>query len=70
MRTLSDREKIFLEYMAGGLTNHEIANELGISEFTVIDIVSRILLKLDAPNRTRAVTLALEHELITLGGKE
>ena len=66
MRTLSEREKIFLDYIARGLTNAEIAEELEISEYTVIDNVSRILLKLDAPNRTRAVTLALEQGFITL----
>jgi DNA-binding NarL/FixJ family response regulator len=56
---LSQREIEVLHLVARGLTNKEIAVELRVSETTVKTHLSRSLAKLDAPDRTRAVTLGL-----------
>jgi DNA-binding NarL/FixJ family response regulator len=45
--------------MADGLRNHQIAETLGLSVGTVKVHVNRILEKLDAVDRTEAVTRAL-----------
>ena len=50
--------------MAGGYSNKELAQVLGMREGTVKNHVSTILLKLGARDRTRAVLLALERRLI------
>jgi DNA-binding NarL/FixJ family response regulator len=46
--------------------NKEIAAELTITEGTVKFHISSILAKLEAGNRTEAVTIALQSGLITL----
>ena len=56
--SLSNREQYVLRLLAQGLTNREIAKELGISQRTVDHHVTHILTKLNAPNRTAAVALA------------
>lgn len=61
---LSPRELEVLRLMARGLQNKEIAAELVIAERTVKFHVSSILSKLNAGNRTEAVTRALEYGLI------
>jgi len=61
---LTPRELEVLRLMARGLQNKEIANELVISERTVKFHVSSILQKLDAGNRTEAVTIALQQNLV------
>ena len=63
---LTDREQEVLRLLARGLTNKEIAAELVITERTVKFHVSSILSKLDASNRTEAVTLAAQHGLVDL----
>ncbi len=62
--TLTTRELEVLRLMARGLQNKEIAHGLVISERTVKFHVSSILHKLNAGNRTEAVTLALQQGLI------
>ena len=52
--------------LAQGLQNKEIAAQLGISERTVKFHVGSILSKLNAGNRTEAVTLAVQRGLIQL----
>jgi two-component system NarL family response regulator len=63
---LTRRESEVLTLMADGLRNHQIAQTLGLSVGTVKVHVNRILEKLDAVDRTEAVTRALRRGLITL----
>ena len=64
--TLTSREIQVLKLIAEGLRNHEIAKSLGLSLNTVKVHVNRILEKLDAQDRTEAVTRALRRGLISL----
>ncbi len=63
---LSTRELDVLRLIAQGRGNKEIAVELGLSETTVKTYLVRMLAKLDAPDRTRAVTIALERGFLRL----
>lgn len=63
---LSSRETEVLHLVARGLANKQIATELAVSEATVKSHVAHILDKLGVPDRTRAVTLALEQGLLRL----
>jgi LuxR family maltose regulon positive regulatory protein len=63
LRELSRRELEVLELVAEGLTNQAIADRLVISEHTVHRHVSNILGKLDAPTRSAATALAVQHGL-------
>jgi DNA-binding NarL/FixJ family response regulator len=58
-RPLSPRELAVLASVAEGLTNPEIAAQLGIATDTVKTHVARVLEKLGARDRTHAVTMAL-----------
>jgi DNA-binding CsgD family transcriptional regulator len=55
---LTAREREVLALLAAGLTNAELASRLFISTHTANVHVSRILMKLGVPNRTRAASLA------------
>lgn len=57
---LTDRETEILRLMAGGYSNKEIANSLGVAEGTVKNHVSNILSKLGVRDRTCAVLKAFE----------
>ncbi|MDZ4350959.1 MAG: response regulator transcription factor [Xanthomonadaceae bacterium] len=61
---LTDRETEILRLMAGGYSNKEIANSLGVAEGTVKNHVSNILSKLGVRDRTRAVLKAFELKLV------
>lgn len=61
---LSDREYEILKLISNGLSNHEIGEELFISESTVKSHVSNILVKLNARRRTQAVQIARDKSLI------
>jgi DNA-binding NarL/FixJ family response regulator len=63
---LSERELEVLCLVAQGRANKEIATALGVGEVTIKTHLSHILAKLDAPDRTRAVTLALERGFLSL----
>lgn len=54
LERLSPRERQLLGALADGLSNNEIAAHLGISEQTVKNYVSRILLKLGVASRAQA----------------
>lgn len=64
LQTLTPRQLSVLRLMARGLSNPDIAKALGIREDVVKDHVIAILLRLDAANRTEAVSIALRHHLI------
>lgn len=62
-QNLDDREREVLRYLAKGLSNAEIAEQLHFSPGTVRNIVSAILAKLNVKDRTQAAILALRHGL-------
>lgn len=64
--TFSRREMQVLQLMAAGKTNRDIGEKLFISESTVKFHVHAILSKLDASNRTEAVSMAAQHGLISM----
>ncbi len=66
MPRLTRREQEVLECLGRGMTNKEIAVALVISERTVKFHVSALLRKLNAGNRTEAVTLAAQLGLIEI----
>ena len=61
---LSAREVEVLELIAAGNSNKRIARELDIAEGTVKNHVKTILSKLQARDRTHAVTVGLERGVI------
>ena len=63
---LSPREIDVLRLIAAGNANKEIANKLFIAEETVKSHVTNILAKLQASDRTHAVTTALKRGIIEL----
>jgi DNA-binding CsgD family transcriptional regulator len=60
---LTPRQRQVLEGLIRGLANKEIAAELGIGPDAVKRVVSRLLIKLDAPSRAALVRPALHSEL-------
>jgi DNA-binding NarL/FixJ family response regulator len=62
--TLTKRELQVLTWVAQGMTNQEIADELWISKRTVGVHVSNILHKLHLENRTQAALYAVESGLV------
>ena len=62
---LTKREKEVLELLVDGKSNNEIAILLSISLATVRFHLTNIYTKFGAKNRIEAVTLALDHHLIT-----
>lgn len=61
---LSHREQDILLMISKGLTNKEIAHSLYISQFTVRNHVNHILIKLDATDRTEAISIAMQQGII------
>ncbi|MCW2775932.1 MAG: response regulator receiver protein [Nocardioides sp.] len=57
---LTPREREVLELLAVGCKNHEIARRLTLSEKTVRNHVSQVLMKLHLPDRTAAALKARE----------
>ena len=62
---LTQREHDVLVKMADGLSNHEIAQQLFLSENTVKTHVSNILFKLDAKRRTQAIQSAKKLKIVS-----
>lgn len=65
--SLSAREIEVLTHASRGASNKEIAGALAVSEATVKSHLVRIFRKLGVPDRTAAVTVAIERGLIHLG---
>ena len=64
---LSDREIEVLKLIATGTSNKIIASQLSLAETTIKTHVKNILFKLDANDRTHAVTIAIKRGYIDLG---
>lgn len=63
---LSPRELEILRQVAQGRSNSQIASALAVQEQTVKNYVSAIMRRLDAPNRTYAVAIALQNGWLNL----
>ena len=63
---LSERQAEILESIIKGLTNKEIADNLGISLQRVKEHVSALLLKIGATNRSEAAVIALRKHLLKM----
>ncbi len=64
---LTDREFEVLQCLFEGMGNREMAEKLFISETTVKNHLTNIFAKLEVKNRTQAVSLAMENDLIERG---
>jgi DNA-binding NarL/FixJ family response regulator len=64
---LSEREIEVLNLIATGTSNKIIASQLSLAETTIKTHVQNILLKLNANDRTHAVTIAIKRGYIDLG---
>jgi DNA-binding NarL/FixJ family response regulator len=64
--SLTEREREVLQHVAGGNRNRDIAERLFISEETVKVHIKHIMEKLDASDRTEAVTVAVRRGIIQL----
>ena len=65
-KALTPRQMQILEGLVRGLTNQNIATELGIREDRVKGHVNAIFTKLGAANRTEAVAIALRKHLLKI----
>ncbi len=65
-KTLSPRETEILALVTRGMSNKEIAHELGISHQTVKNHMTKILQKLDLLDRTQAAVYALSRGWVRL----
>ena len=63
-KALTPRQMEILEGMTRGLANQDIAKQLGIREDRVKDHVTAIFSRLNAANRTEAVSIALRKHLL------
>jgi DNA-binding NarL/FixJ family response regulator len=66
---LTARELEVFRLLARGLSNSQIASELGVSEEPVKTHVARVLFKLELRNRTQAVVMAYECGLVRPGDR-
>ena len=62
---LCDREREILSHASRGMTTKQIANVLGISNYTVNTHFTNIFKKLNAQSRVEAVVAAIEYGLIS-----
>lgn len=62
---LTEREISLLQLVASGMSNKEIAGELGLAESTVKNRLSILFQKLDVKDRTQAAIYAMTHGLVT-----
>ena len=61
---LTERDKKLLRWLAQGLQDKEIAQELSLSESRVRNLLSALYAKLGGRGRARAAVYAVEHKLI------
>ena len=61
-----ERQAEVLQSMTRGLTNRDIAKQLGIRQDRVNEHVAAILTKIGAANRTEAVAIALRKHLLKI----
>ena len=64
--SLTERELSILKAVSGGNSNKIVADQLGITEHTVKGHMKSILSKLDANDRTHAVTIALQRGFLEI----
>jgi DNA-binding NarL/FixJ family response regulator len=62
--SLTPRDRYLMRRLAAGARNREIADELGLSEQTVKNVLSALYRKLGASNRAEAVGVAMRERLI------
>lgn len=62
---LTPRERQTLELLAEGMSNKQIARRMGISQHGVKRLVANLLAKLNCPNRTLVVAVALRDGLLS-----
>jgi DNA-binding NarL/FixJ family response regulator len=67
---LSKRETEILESVTLGMSNKEVASELGISQQTVKNHMTSILRKLNVEDRTQAAVMALRHGWVRIQDKD
>lgn len=65
MSTLTSREWEIFDLVAVGMSNHEVAEALVLSEKTVKFHVSNLLRKLGVRNRAQAIVCAWDHGVLT-----
>lgn len=70
LHRLTPRELEVLSCLRRGLSNADIGQTLGISPETAITHVKSLLVKLNAANRTEAVSLGYETGLLRVEGKQ
>lgn len=70
LTAMTARESEVLALLVDGLTNRQIARRLAISEHGAKRLVGKILLKLDCPSRTAAVSLAIRSGSVTQAGQD
>ena len=61
LKHLTDQERRILSYIAEGLTNRRIAEEMFLAEKTVKNYVSNMLAKMGMSGRTEAAVYAVRH---------
>ncbi|MFI8091341.1 LuxR C-terminal-related transcriptional regulator [Streptomyces sp. NPDC086080] len=61
---LTERERQVLELLVEGLSNRQIGHALSVSEHAAKRLVAIVLSKLNCPNRTQAVAVALREGLV------
>jgi two-component system, NarL family, response regulator LiaR len=63
---LSVRELKILKYVANGLSNKDIASQLGLSIRSVKAILTSVFIKLGVASRTEAISIGLKSGILTL----